>query len=162
MLAILIWAVAVKSRGQIWLSDIVAGCSKNAGKGTQLGVGDGNWLAAESLHMQHAGANARRAGVGLLHVASEMALYGGRSVGGGGVGGVVGRWCCWASGECDDGDGELAVLVLLLRRVVPRQEEQTRPRREGEARGPGSGWLGWSDGRWAVSAVGGGEEEGGG
>ena len=56
------------------LGDIVAGCSKNAGTGTQLGVGDWDWLTAESLHMQHAGPNARRAGVGLLHVASEAAL----------------------------------------------------------------------------------------
>jgi len=63
--------------------------------------------------MQHTGPNARRAGVGLLHVASEMAISTGRvrCVGGGAVGeefgGVVdeaivmmanGR-CCWCSGE---------------------------------------------------------------
>lgn len=59
--------------------------------------------------MQHAGPNARRAGVGLLHVASETAESsgGGRGVGGG---------CrCWVLG-CGDyrggdvDDGELAVL----------------------------------------------------
>lgn len=59
--------------------------------------------------MQHAGPNARRAGVGLLHVASETAESsgGGRGVGGG---------CrCWvlACGDCCGGDvddGGLAVL----------------------------------------------------
>ena len=56
--------------------------------------------------MQHAGPNARRAGVGLLHVASETAAL---STGGG----VGGR--CWGCGECccgdnGDDDGELAVL----------------------------------------------------
>ena len=70
--------------------------------GTQLGVGDWGWLAAESLHMQHAGANARRAGVGLRHVAGETALWtgGGRGCGeycgdDGDDGGVeVLRGCC--------------------------------------------------------------------
>jgi len=73
---------------------IVAGCNKNAGTGTQLGFNGCNWLTAESLHMQHAGPNARRAGVGLLHVASETAL----STGGGRcVGGVSGGYY-WATG----------------------------------------------------------------
>lgn len=68
--------------------------------------------------MQHAGPNARRAGVGLLHVASETveSSGGGKGVGGGsrwatlgcgdsggggdddGTGGVVLRGCCWLAG----------------------------------------------------------------
>ena len=56
--------------------------------------------------MQHAGPNARRAGVGLLHVASETAVLSGcgEDVGDGS------RWAVLGCGDYDDGDGELAVL----------------------------------------------------
>ena len=101
--------------------------------------------------MQHAGPNARRAGVGSLHVASETAVLsggGGRSVGDGCL-----WWAVLGCGDCDDdGDGELAVLrgCCWLRaqesgRVafVPHAnlDEDCAAERRGEKRA--SGWSGW-------------------
>ena len=98
--------------------------------------------------MQHAGPNARRAGVGLLHVASETA-----ESSGGGVGVGVGCWgvaiivvvmlmmANWRCCEGVAGSGERARLEFACgtRRIVPRKARR------------GSGWPGW---RWW--AVGGG------
>ena len=62
--------------------DNSAGCDKNVCPARQLDEGGCNWLAAESLHMQHASGNARRAGVGLRHVEGEMVLVPGGGGGG--------------------------------------------------------------------------------
>ena len=118
--------------------------------GTQLGVGDWGWLAAESLHMQHAGANARRAGVGLRHVAGETALWtgGGRGCGeyrgdDGDDGGVeVLRGCCavpcCAVLCCAAGSGERARLLDSARGTGGL----CRGRRGVAAAGPGCGGAG--------------------